>query len=334
MNTQAASMNTDEVARLIALLQGETPTPSAPAATWPDTSGTVDMSSIRPVGEPINGGETVTNDEIAEIVESLEEQPKKAPRKRKKAVKAAPVVDEEYPPLTEADAPFQVEVSEEERVAIEEAIVSEIVQNEAAVEAEVIAEIQLDALKAEIYESAPVEQVQPETVSTEETIVEAPTPAPRARTKRTKFALDDTGITALMAAMGTDESEDLALEAGQGVPNIHVMLQGFKDHKNKKQRERIVNVYHWLGGKGDLRIFTKQALDLVLDLRNGIKKSDLTAMYKSHGYAEKTAASQVSHYWALLQLMRCADLAADGTLYKNDESLILQKRAQELTSNV
>lgn len=203
---------------------------------------------------------------------------------------------------------------------IAEAVVAQVEDERAEVEAAVVAEIKLDALKAEIYADPVVLDASlNESVSPEDLFV-----APRApRTKRSKFAADDTSLAALEAAVGGN-ADMLWLE--HGVTDYR-QIDALAAHPNKKQRERIVNLYHWMGGKGALRIFTQQALDTLID-NNGVTREMLHRTYKSHKYADKTAASQVSHYWNLLQTMKCAELV-NGELVENPLSIIMSIRRSE-----
>jgi len=93
------------------------------------------------------------------------------------------------------------------------------------------------------------------------------------------------------------------------------------DGLNKKQQERVVNVFKWMGG-AKLRNYTDIAIAALVE-KGKLTSVELKEAYTSKHKAEKTANSQVSNYMHVLPALEIA-IKTDSGLELNPNSTIVE----------
>ena len=92
------------------------------------------------------------------------------------------------------------------------------------------------------------------------------------------------------------------------------------DHLNKKQQERVVNMFRWISG-GKLRNYTEIAMKLLAE-KGEITSVELRDHYVSLHKSPKTANSQVSNYMHVLPAMEIATKVGNVLTLNSDSTIM------------
>jgi hypothetical protein len=214
---------------------------------------------------------------------------------------------------------------------LEAALALEAQALEEKVLADALAEIEAELAKQAIYDqqekAAPPKKTKKKKTTTKVMIVAGSEASITPKAKKQSLATKAVTTPRVSLPSLLDAGYESAIEAINGFSILKAtdeQQSAIKAIANKKQQERVLDLFNWLSGNGKLRCYTGYAIDAVISAQDaGITKEQLKDVYAGkNALAAKTADSQVYHYWKVLPLMLAARIEGDRMIVNPDSQII------------